>query len=302
MSVGGAVDTYTCQNCGATTSFDPGTTTLRCPFCGTQLVVRADAAAADITVDHYILPFKVLKDDSQERIREWLGGSFWAPGDLKSRSALDRGQGSYIPFWRFDADTHSHWEGEVSRTHTRQVPRTRTNAEGRTEQYMATEAYKTWHPRSGEHSGSFRAWVPASTGLTQAEADRLMPFPEEGMMTYSTDLLVGFSAEEPGIDEDGAWVTGEQMIRDMARDACEGQVERLTRVETLLSNRRSAVCHLPIWIYGYRYQGAEYRVLVNGYTGEVVGERPVSRTRVAMAIAAAVIVVVIIIALIVLLN
>lgn len=302
MSVGGAVDTYTCQNCGATTSFDPGTTTLRCPFCGTQLVVRADAAAADITVDHYILPFKVLKDDSQERIREWLGGSFWAPGDLKSRSALDRGQGSYIPFWRFDADTHSRWEGEVSRTHTRQVPRTRTNAEGRTEQYMATETYKTWHPRSGEHSGSFRAWVPASTGLTQAEADRLMPFPEEGMMTYSTDLLVGFSAEEPGIDEDGAWVIGEQMIRDMARDACEGQVERLTRVETLLSNRRSAVCHLPIWIYGYRYQGAEYRVLVNGYTGEVVGERPVSRTRVAMAIAAAVIVVVIIIALIVLLN
>ena len=121
-------------------------------------------------------------------------------------------------------------------------------------------------------------------------------------MTYSTDLLVGFSAEEPGIDEDGAWVTGEQKIREMARDACESQVERLTRVETELSNRRSAVCHLPIWIYNYRYQGQEFRVLVNGYTGEVVGERPTSRTRVALAIAAAVIVVVIIIALIVLLN
>ncbi|MEZ4521081.1 MAG: hypothetical protein R3A46_05495 [Thermomicrobiales bacterium] len=295
----GAVETFTCQNCGATTSFDPGTSTLRCPFCGTQLAVRADAAAAEITVDHYVLPFKVQKDQSQALIREWLGNSFWAPSDLKSRSALDRGQGSYIPFWRLDADTHSDWEGEISRTHTRQVPRTRTNAEGKSESYMATETYQTWHPRSGEHSGSFRAWIPASEGLTQAEADQLMPFPEESMMTYSTDLLVGFSAEEPGVDEDGAWVPGEQRIRELARDACAREVERLTRVDTDVSNRRSAVCHLPIWIYGYRYQNQDYRVLVNGHTGEIVGDRPVSRTRVAIAIGIGVVIVIAIIVLII---
>jgi hypothetical protein len=299
VSSGGAVETFTCQNCGATTSFDPGTSTLRCPFCGTQLAVCADAAAAVITVDHYVLPFKILKEDSQARIREWLGGSFWAPSDLQSRSALDRGQGSYVPFWRFDADTHSEWEGEVSQTHTRSVPRTRTNAQGKTEQYMATETYQTWHPRSGEHSGRYRAWVPASTGLTPAEADKLMPFPEGGMMTYSPDLLAGFSAEEPGIDEDGAWVSGEQQIRELAHQACEGEVERLTRVDTEISDQRSAVCHLPIWIYGYRYQGQDFRVLVNGYTGEIVGDRPVSRTRVVLAIAAGVIFLLLIVAVIV---
>lgn len=297
---GNAVETYTCQNCGATTSFDPGTATLRCPFCGTQLAVRASAAAAEITVDHYVLPFRVMREDSQQKIREWLGSSLWAPGDLKSRSALDRGQGAYIPFWRFDADTRSHWEGEISRTHTRQVPRTRTTSEGKTENYMATETYKTWHPRSGEHSGSFRAWVPASTGLNQAEANELMPFPEEAMMTYSPDLLVGFSAEQPGIDEGGAWVVGEQQIRDMARAACAREVERLTRVDTEVSEPRPAVCHLPIWIYGYRYQNQDYRVLVNGHTGEVVGDRPVSRARIAIAIGIAALIVVAIIVVIVL--
>lgn len=300
VSGGGAVETFTCQNCGATTSFDPGTSTLRCPFCGTQLAVRADAAAAEITVDHFVLPFSVQKQDSQDRIREWLGSSFWAPSDLKSRSALDRGQGSYIPFWRLDADTHSEWEGEISRTHTRQVPRTRRNAEGGTEQYMATETYQTWHPRDGEHRGSFRTWIPASQGLTQGEADQLMPFPEESMMTYSTDLLVGFSAEEPGIDEDGAWVSGEERIRQMARDACAREVERLTRVDTDLSNRQSAVCHLPIWIYGYRYQNKDYRVLVNGHTGEIVGERPTSKIRVGVAIGIGVLVVLVIIVAIIL--
>ena len=304
MSVtnGGALDTFTCQNCGATTSFDPGTSTLRCPFCGTELAVRADAAAADVDVDRYVLPFRIQREDSQRLIREWLGGSFWAPSDLKSRSALDRGQGSYIPFWRFDADTDSEWEGEISETHTRQVPQTRRNAAGETERYMATENYKTWHPRSGSHSARYRSWVPASTGLTQAEADQLMPFPEESMMTYSTDLLVGFSAEEPGIDEDGAWVTGERRIREMAHEACMLEVERLTRVDTELSNRYAAVCHLPIWIYAYRYQNEDYRVLVNGHTGEIVGDRPTSRTRIFAAIAIGVLVVVAIIVLIVLLS
>jgi hypothetical protein len=302
VSSGGAVETFTCQNCGATTSFDPGTSTLRCPFCGTQLAVEADAAAAEITVDHFVLPFRIQREDSQQQIREWLGSSFWAPSDLKNRSALDRGQGSYIPFWRLDADTHSEWEGEISQTHTRQVPRTRQTAEGKSERYMATETYQTWHPRSGEHDASYRTWIPASTGLTQPEADQLMPFPESSMMTYSTDLLVGFSAEQPGIDEDGAWGSGAERIREMAHDACALEVERLTRVDTELSNRRSAVCHLPIWIYAYRYQNRDYRVLVNGHTGEIVGERPTSKTRVIIAIAIGVVAVIAIIALIVLLT
>lgn len=297
-----AVATYTCTNCGATTSFDPGTQTLRCPFCGTQLAVAAHGAASEITVDHYVLPFHILRQQSQDRIRKWLGDSFWTPRDLKSRSALDRGQGSYIPFWRFDADTASEWEGEVSQTHTRQVPRTRLSSDGKQEQYMASESYKTWHPRSGSHRGEHRAWVVASKGLSNEEADKLMPFPEESMMTFSQDLLVGFSAEEPGLDEGGAWELGEQRVRDMERDACAQEVERLTRVDTTISNIRSAVCQLPIWIYGYRYQGQDYRVLVNGHTGEVVGDRPMSRMRIGLAIGIGVLVVILIIVVILLVR
>src|SRR5690606_28850902 len=172
------------------------------------------------------------------------------------------------------------WEGEVSQTHSRPVQRTRTNSEGRQEFYTATETYKTWHPRSGTHQGSHRTWVPASTGLTQSEGDKLMPFPEEAMMTYSSDLLVGFSAEDPGIDEDGAWTAGEQRIRELERAACAREVERLTRADITLSNRRSAVCYLPVWIYTYTYQSQNYRVLVNGHTGEIVGDRPISKARV----------------------
>jgi DNA-directed RNA polymerase subunit RPC12/RpoP len=295
----GSVQTFTCSNCGATTSFDAGSQTLRCPFCGTQMAVRATGAAVPtITAPQYVLPFKLDKDTSISKVREWLGDSFFAPGDLKSRSALDRGQGTYVPFWRFDADCDSDWEGEVSRTQTRQVARTFTNADGKQERRMEDEQYKTWHPRTGQHSGHHRTFVCASQWLTQEEADKLMPFPEEGMRTYSTDLLAGYSSEEPGIDERGAWEPGENRIREMERDECASEVERLTSVETRVSNRQSAVCYLPVWLYNYQYDGKQYRVLVNGHTGEIVGDRPTSKLKVWLVAGAVVLVILVIVLLI----
>ena len=295
----GAVQTFTCSNCGATTSFDAGSQTLRCPFCGTQMAVRASGAAVQtITSPQYVLPFTLDKDASATKVREWLGDSFFAPGDLKSRSALDRGQGTYVPFWRFDADTQSDWEGEVSQTHTRQVARMVTASDGKQERRMVDEQYQTWHPRSGSHSGHHRTFVCASKGLTQSEADELTPFPEEAMRTFSTDLLAGYASEEPGLDERGAWEPGEARIREMERDECAREVERLTRVETSLDNRQSAVCYLPVWLYTYHYDGKQYRVLVNGHTGEIVGDRPVSKLKVWLVVGAVVLVVLVIVLLI----
>jgi hypothetical protein len=259
------------------------------------MAVRASGAAVKtITAPQYVLPFTLDKDASATKVREWLGDSFFAPGDLKNRSALDRGQGTYVPFWRFDADTQSDWEGEVSQTHTRQVARMVTNSGGKQERQMVDEQYQTWHPRSGSHSGHHRTFICASQGLTQSEADQLMPFPEEAMLTFSTDLLAGYASEEPGLDERGAWEPGEARIREMERAECARQVERLTRVDTSLDNRQSAVCYLPVWLYSYRYDGKPFRVLVNGHTGEIVGDRPVSKVKIGLTIAAVVLVIAVI--------
>ena len=43
---------------------------------------------------------------------------------------------------------------------------------------------------------------------------------------------------------------------------------------------------LPIWTGGYRYQGKEYRILINGQTGKVSGEKPRDLLKTAAIIAA----------------
>lgn len=298
------LETYTCSSCGATTTFDPRTQMLRCPFCGTSVAIRATAAGtpSSATVSRLVLPFAIEKSAAVDSIRDWLGSSFFAPRDLQSRSALDRGQGIYVPFWRLDAHATSEWEGEVSETHTRQVARSFTDSAGKSGTRMEDEEYKTWHRRSGSHDGRHRVWISGSSGLTQAEGDQLMPFPEEGMLTFSTDATAGYAAEEPGLDLDGAWATGEPRITQLERDACTSEVERLTRVDTRVSDRSAALCYLPVWIFGYRYGGADYRVLVNGHTGEIVGKRPKSRTKVIGTLAAVALVIAVIVMLVVVLR
>jgi len=41
---------------------------------------------------------------------------------------------------------------------------------------------------------------------------------------------------------------------------------------------------LPVWVGAYRYRGKIYRVLVNGQTGKVAGDRPVDQLKVTLLI------------------
>jgi hypothetical protein len=47
---------------------------------------------------------------------------------------------------------------------------------------------------------------------------------------------------------------------------------------------------LPIYLRSYRYKGKLYRTLINGQTGKISGERPVSARRILAAVAAVVLI------------
>jgi hypothetical protein len=48
---------------------------------------------------------------------------------------------------------------------------------------------------------------------------------------------------------------------------------------------------LPLWIASYLFGGQTYQVLVNANTGEVVGDRPISKAKIALLVLAIVVVI-----------
>ena len=65
-----------------------------------------------------------------------------------------------------------------------------------------------------------------------------------------------------------------------------GDTHRGLEVETQFSHVNSDLCLLPIYLLTYRYKDRTFRFLVNGQTGKVAGEKPVSWGRIWIAVGA----------------
>ena len=68
-----------------------------------------------------------------------------------------------------------------------------------------------------------------------------------------------------------------------------GDQQRVHRVESRYSDVRFKHVLLPVWISAYRFRDKTYRFLVNGQTGEVAGESPVSWQKVTWLVVAVVV-------------
>ena len=70
-----------------------------------------------------------------------------------------------------------------------------------------------------------------------------------------------------------------------------GDHQRVSTINTTYNHITFKHILLPIWISAYRYNDKVYRILINGRTGAVKGERPYSWVKITLlvlAIAAAV--------------
>jgi hypothetical protein len=106
----------------------------------------------------------------------------------------------------------------------------------------------------------------------------LPPFQTKALRPYDPQYLVGWNAEEYAVDLDDAWKLAASQIRMSQEMRCGGDVpgdtHRDLKVDTRIDGERYKHVLLPIWVSAYRYRGKVYRFLVNGQTGELVGQAP----------------------------
>jgi len=79
------------------------------------------------------------------------------------------------------------------------------------------------------------------------------------------------------------------MDRTIERDVrfdIGGDRQRITALETEIDGITFKHVLLPIWVAAYRYGGRSFRIVINGQTGRVQGERPYSAWKIALAVIA----------------
>ena len=298
---------FKCQQCGAEVATDPNQRSYVCPFCDSTYVLEFSPQETGRQQPEFVIGFAITPEQAQEAFRKWLGDNSWyRPGDLATASIADKLKGIYLPFWAFTMLAQSQWRAQIGEHWYRTETYTETDSKGntvtKTRQVQETE----WWPLAGRHHRYYSGYlVSGSKGLPQDQSLRIQPFQLPALKRYEPYFLAGWLAEEYSVERNEALAICQQEFQRQEQrnigSFLPGDTHSGLAVETRFSSVTSDLCLLPIYILSYRYQDKLYRFLLNGQTGKLAGDKPVSGTRIGIAVAVGLAIVLIIVLIVVVL-
>jgi DNA-directed RNA polymerase subunit RPC12/RpoP len=277
--VGAGTRLVRCGDCHAEVEVPDELAATRCEFCGSTLVL-ATSAADDHYLPESLIPFSVDRAAAVRAFQEWLGGLWLRPSNLRQAASLHELSGIYIPYWSFGCEVTSRWSADAGYTFW---------VDEKTKEGTRRVARVRWQPCSGQrHDGHEDHLVCASHGLPPGTDRAVHRFDTSGLLPYSPEYLLGFSAERYALDLRGAWQAarrnlGTQQERRCAQDV-PGDTQRGLRVTHEFRGVRFKHVLLPMWIAAYRYHGKLHRFIVNGQTGQVQGSAPRSAVKIGILV------------------
>lgn len=276
-----------CENCGATVEFSPDVHATECAFCATPLV--RDTGAQRQIKPAGLLPFALSEKAARAAMTKWLGRLWFAPNGLQEYARKGRAmQGIYVPFWTYDADTKSRYQGRRGTIYY-ETRRVRVEVDGKMETRQEQVQKIRWKNVSGRVARIFDdVLILGSKSLPKAYTDALEPWDLDQLEIYTPEYLAGFRAEGYTVELADGYVEArrymDRVIEQDVRTDIGGDRQDVGHVETDVRDVTFKHILLPVWLAAYKYRGKTYRFVVNGRTGAVKGERPWSWVKITIAV------------------
>jgi DNA-directed RNA polymerase subunit RPC12/RpoP len=253
-----------CGQCGALTILPAELKSAECPYCGSNQFVLT--AAAERIVDPQVIA--LMKLDARQvaaQVKSWLGKGMLAPDDLLRAVQRIRLRPAYYSFWTFDGTVEVRWSCEVK------------EGSGR---------YAIWVNRDGVESSFFDdILVPGMKALEPHDLEMIEPFNLKEVLEFKPEQVVGWPTLIYNRSLAEASLMAREQVTRKVRATLSARVEA-GREKRNFQTRGSGWSGmtfkhvlLPLWTGMYRYKGKDFRLLVNGQTGKVGGEKPTDRVK-----------------------
>ena len=234
-----------------------------------------------------VCPFAIKSDKAEENFKKWIKSQFWAPNIVQKKARADSFTGVYIPYWTFDTDTFSKYTAQYGIDYEEED--SEGNKTTRTDWYDTRGRYK-------EFIDDFP--VCATNRYKKELLKKILPFGTDKSKPYKPEYVAGFIAERYTIGLKDGWEEGQKGITEHLKDKIEQVIRkeenadhvRHLNVSTVYNDLKYKYLLLPVWLSSFKHNGKIYNFMVNGETGKVGGECPVSGWKVAIAIAIAILV------------
>ena len=262
--------TYSCPSCGAELICDEAAAATSCPYCGNNTIIPGQFRGA--LKPDLVIPFKVGKEDAVRALKAHYKGKPFLPKRFSDENHVREIKGIYVPFWLFDGQA----EADVRFAATRST----VVVTGR-ERITTTRHFDVRRAGTVDFE---KIPVDASKKMPDDYMDSIEPFDYSAMVPFSTAYLPGFFADIPDVSVEECSARAEQRAEDTAVDAMQRQVsgyETCIPLQKKANLRRGKVhcALLPVWLLSTQWEGKSFLFAMNGQTGKMVSDLPVSRKR-----------------------
>jgi predicted RNA-binding Zn-ribbon protein involved in translation (DUF1610 family) len=269
-----------CQSCQAISVFEAGRVAQRCEFCGSPSIAPYTETKDPITPES-LLPVKLSEPQVRDLIKQWYASRWFAPNKLRRAALTDTLHAIYLPYWTFDARASSSWTAMSGDHYWDTEYYTDSQGNRQSRQVQRTR----WYPSSGDVQHFFDDdLVPGTVGVRMDLLRKVEPFPTEQLAPYDPAFVRGWTVERYQVDlRKASDINREQMdgvMYSMCEQEVPGDTHRDLNVDTQYHGRTFKHILVPVWLVTYLFGTTTYQTLVNGYTGDIAGDRPVSWVKV----------------------
>lgn len=259
--------TYSCPSCGAELICDETAAASSCPYCGNTMVIQEQVSG--ILKPDFVIPFKLDKKAAMQKLKEHYKGRPFLPSSFTKENHMEELRGVYVPFWMFDgkAEGEAQYEATDSRIY-------------RKGDYEVTETEHYEVYRAGRMEFE-KVPVDASSKMPDDYMDSIEPYDYQELKPFSNAYLSGFLADKYDVSAEECAERADKRCMETLEKALYDSVVGYQTCTTLHKNivvHRGKVHYalLPVWMLSTKWNGKTFLFAMNGQTGKMVGNLPVS--------------------------
>ncbi len=263
----GRMSAYSCSTCGAELICEKETAATSCPYCGNPTIIPGQFKGTD--KPDYCIPFRHEKKEAVKALSNYYKGKLLLPKSFVSDNHINEIQGVYIPFWLFSGTS----EGSGVYDAIRESRLRSGDNEIITEKHYEVV-------REG-HLSFDKIPVDASVKMDDALMDSIEPYDYADLKTFEMEYLPGFLANKYDVSKNDSIPRARDRANKSLETALRNSVTGFDSVHTKSHAENFTGTDIeyglfPVWLLNTRWDNKDFMFAMNGQTGKMIGNLPIS--------------------------
>ncbi|HHJ07001.1 MAG TPA: hypothetical protein ENK24_05835 [Anaerolineae bacterium] len=257
-----AMQSFSCQGCGAHFVLGPAVHSITCPYCSSAYVIEK-RQTRQIIPPAGVIPFAFNQKKARQFLYQWLKKK-----KLLHDSQTSSPLGLYLPVWTFDIG------GQV-------VAHVRGYRQGSGVKMPSQTIERPVLYNDIPVSASHRLPARLAEEIHAYRLDKVLPYNPGYLADWPAATYQISASTASLVARKRVWKDAQRVVGAQIKDQIVSPLGSSSNIDITLNSSKLYVeafklIFLPIWLirYRYRYQNKIYNTVVNGQTGHVRGETP----------------------------